>query len=249
MDTQAFDKKHADLIEDATKIWELANERRGEHPRIWKPREDMIQEFEETRMNRSREKEAAAVEQGTEGARQSDAKQPEMNPFFLGPAYVPCITPLAQLKPVMLKKLRLQTHNRGTYVLLRAIREPYISAGITLLVEDEREHVTGLTLYQQEEPDASGNCDIVDTNTVLLVKEPFLTVLGALGDHKSGLRVNEYGLRVDHLSDVILLDEYHPMIPKAWRPQDGNSQLTPESLRAEGNSAFYDGNFSRAVRL
>jgi hypothetical protein len=137
----------------------------------------------------------------------------------------------------MIEDLQLETHHRGTYLLLRSITPPNRMTGIIVIVEDERGDVVPLQLYQQDEENTRKATDIVNVGTVLLVKEPFLKVMAS----------GEYGLRVDHLSDVISLHEYDSMIPKAWRTQ--TTQLSAASLKAEGNTAVGKGDYWQAIKM
>lgn len=67
---------------------------------------------------------------------------------------------------------------------------------IMAVMEDENGDVILLQLYQQEDERNRAAADIIKVCTILLVKEPYFKVMGD----------GEYGLRVDHLSDVILLE-------------------------------------------
>jgi hypothetical protein len=62
-----------------------------------------------------------------------------------------------------------------------------------MVLEDESGDVVMLQIYQQEDEKIRPATAIVKTGTVLLVKEPYFKVMGD----------GEYGLRVDHLSDVV----------------------------------------------
>jgi len=116
---------------------------------------------------------------------------------FIPPAYMPCAMPLSKLKRIMIDDLRLETHHRGSCLILRVISPPHRKAAIGVVVEDERGDAVELKLYHQEEEDSRKATDIVDVGDVLLVKEPFFEI-GGLG---------EYNVRIDHLSDFIRINE------------------------------------------
>jgi hypothetical protein len=62
-----------------------------------------------------------------------------------------------------------------------------------MVLEDESGDVVMLQIYQQEDEKIRPATAIINTGTFLLVKEPYFKVMGD----------GEYGLRVDHLSDVV----------------------------------------------
>lgn len=157
---------------------------------------------------------------------------------FISSSYLPCSTPMSELKPVAIKNLQLETHHRGTYLLLRSITLPYRMTAIMAVMEDENEDVVLLQLYQQEAESDRSAADIINVGTVLLVKEPYFKVMGD----------GEYGIRVDHLSDVIHLKRDDARIPKAWQPRLIEIQLSAESLKAQGNRSMGKKRYWDAVK-
>ena len=98
-----------------------------------------------------------------------------------------------------------------------------------MLVEDERDDVVLLQMYNQEEEDERKVTSIAPVGAVFFVKEPFFKVTTS----------GDYSLRVDHLTDVVRLDESRdPLVPAAWRkriielkPDEGLA----DALKKEGN--------------
>jgi hypothetical protein len=105
------------------------------------------------------------------------------------------------------------------------------------VVEDERGDVLKIQLYQQVDEDERRAIDIIDVGTILLLKEPFFKVMGD----------GEYGLRVDHLSDVVAIDDTDDRIPKAWRHKVIEMQDSTE-LKAAGNAAMGEKKYWTAIR-
>jgi hypothetical protein len=103
--------------------------------------------------------------------------------------------------------------------------------GILVLVEDESGHVVVLQIYQQEDEETRAANEIVDVGTVMILKEPFLKVM-ASGD---------YGLRVDHLCDIVIIDERDPRRPAKWCPRVLDAHRSVESLKQSGNEAISAG--------
>lgn len=95
-----------------------------------------------------------------------------------------------------------------------------------------------MQLYQQEAESDRSAADIINVGTVLLVKEPYFKVMGDC----------EYGIRVDHLSDVIHLKRDDARIPKAWQPRLIEIQLSAESLKAQGNRSMGKKRYWDAVK-
>lgn len=147
---------------------------------------------------------------------------------FITPPYLPCSTPITELKPVAIKDLQLETHHRGTYLLLRSITSPHRITAIMAVMEDENGDAVLLQLYQQDDESNRSATDIVNVDTVLLVKEPYFKVMGD----------GEYGIRVDHLSDIIRLKRNDPRMPTKWQPQLIEIQFSAESLKTKGNRSM-----------
>jgi len=197
-----------------------AKTRQGQRPRDRKSREDAYANFMLALMLRG------------------DRNQKHMvHSSFISPAYLPCITPVVELRRVAIKDLQLETHHRGTYLLLRSITPPSRMTAIMALMEDENGDAIMLQLYQQEDKDTREATNIIRVGTILLVKEPYFKVMGD----------GEYGLRVDHISDVIHVDRDNTMIPDEWRPRLIEMEPSAESLKMTGNLAMGEGRHWDAI--
>jgi len=208
------------VVQRHKQILQKAKKRKGQRPHDRKSREELYPGF------------MMALLAG--GQREQRGM---MHSSFIPPAYLPCTTPLAELRRVGIRDLQLEIHHRGTYLLLRAITPPSRMTGIMVLVEDDHADVVMLQLYHQEEEDTREATDIVNVGTILLVKEPFFKVMAS----------GEYGLRVDHPSDVIHVDKNDPRTPAAWRPRVLEIELSAESLKLKGNSAMGEGKYWQAI--
>lgn len=69
--------------------------------------------------------------------------------------------------------------------------------------------------------------DIINVNTIFLVKEPYFKLTAD----------GKYGLRMDHLSDVVHLNNDDARIPEVWRSHSTKAEHTAESLKIKGNAA------------
>jgi hypothetical protein len=59
----------------------------------------------------------------------------------------------------------------------------------------------------------------------------------------------EYGLRVDHLSDIIQLRSNDARIPLNWQPRIIEIEQSAESLKLKGNSAILNGRFWNSIAM
>ena len=207
MDVFNVAAEYVGLIENQKKTLQEAKKRQGQRPRDRKSREHTYRRF------------MAALRYDGIG------EQRIIHSSYIPPAYLPCTSPMAELRYVAIEELQLETHHRGTYLLLRSITPPSRMTAIMAIMEDENGDVLMLQLYQQEDEGKRAAADIVTVGTILLVKEPYFKVMGD----------GEYGLRVDHLSDVIHIKKDDARIPKAWQPRKISSIHSAESLRTKGN--------------
>ena len=104
-------------------------------------------------------------------------------------------------------------------------------------MEDENGDAILLQLYQQEEEDTRAATDIVNIGTILIIKEPYFKVMGD----------GQYGLRVDHLSDVVHVKMNDDRIPKTWQPQTDKNERSAESLKIKGNLSMKQSRYWDAI--
>ncbi|KAF1813561.1 hypothetical protein P152DRAFT_457918 [Eremomyces bilateralis CBS 781.70] len=211
MDIDNMAEQHTRLISTQKQTLQRAKARQGQRPRVRKSRQDAYAKFMLPLML---------------GTPKEDGQM--IHSSFIPPAYHPCSTPVAQLQRIVIRELQLETHHRGTYLLLRSITPPRRMTAIMALVEDEEGDAMMLQLYQLEDESTRKAADMVSVGTILLLKEPYYKVMAD----------GEYGLRVDHLSDVAYLDMDDTRIPEVWRPRMMGLQQTAESLKIRGNLAM-----------
>lgn len=101
------------------------------------------------------------------------ANQRIMLTSFVPPAYLPCTTSVAQLKAIEIKDLKLETHHRGTYLILRAITPPHRLSALLVMTENDQGEAVLLIMYQHHAEESRAATDFVNMGTILLVKEPF----------------------------------------------------------------------------
>ncbi|KAL1856241.1 hypothetical protein Plec18170_004110 [Paecilomyces lecythidis] len=181
---------------------------KGQRPEKKKSRDDVIMQFCYQRM-------------------MNIANKPNIRSAFIPPAYPPCITPLQDLKKVMFSDLLIETHHRGSYVLLKQITPTNTMTGVTTIVEDQEGDVMYLQLFNQDERTAE---ELLQIGALLIVKEPYLQLMSD-GNH---------GLRVDHLSDVLYLDA---------DDEQGQEEKSNSALfwKEKGDELFREGKYIRAI--
>jgi len=206
-------QQHKRVLQDAQK-------KKGQRPRDRKDRDTMLLEFM-----------MASMSMAARSTKQT------AHVSFVPPAYPPCVTSLDDLKSITLDDLRLETHHRGRYLLLRAITLPYRMTGILVLAEDACGDATLLQLYQQEDETIRPATDIVGEGSIFIIKEPFFK-LTASGD---------YSVRVDHLSDIAYLTSEDTRVPSSWRPRLRELEGSADSLKLEGNILLGKGKFWEAI--
>ena len=156
---------------------------------------------------------------------------------FAIPIYPPCLAPLEGLKKAMLKDLLLETHHRGSYILVRSITQAESMGAVMAIVEDEEKDAISLQMLNEKLRCQDG---CADKGQILLVKEPYLT---SMSD-------TEYVVRVDHVSDIMFIPFFDEMVPSAWReriPEHETSQWMARDWLSMGNEYLNRGKFYSAT--
>ncbi|EAW24582.1 TPR domain protein [Aspergillus fischeri NRRL 181] len=221
MDTHdvSEDREYWQYLRRQKQTLQNAQSRKGQRPKTTKSRDEIIMQFMFRRMMSSN----ATVDSKT------------IRSSFVPPAYAPCTAPLRSLKKVVIKDLTLETHHRGSYILLRAVTPPDTMTAVMVIVEDEEGDVLMLQLYNQEEG-LSAQGRLIE-GTVIIVKEPYLK---AMSD-------GDYGIRVDHLPDVRFIPDHDTLIPSSWRRQLMENDASANYWKLKGNDCFNKANYHVAV--
>ncbi|ELR10159.1 hypothetical protein VC83_00714 [Pseudogymnoascus destructans] len=222
MDAHDVTTQYMEPLRKFKKMLEEAKKRQGERPNDRKPPEYACMRF--------------MMAFGTLGQNKPGHS---IHTSFVAPAYSPCIIPVADLKHVTIDELLLETHHRGTCILLRCITPPNRMTAIMVLAEDKNNDVVCLQMYQQENEETRPATDIANPGVVLLVKEPYYKIMSD----------GEYGLRVDHLSDIVHLKSDDVRIPSDWQPRVIEVEQSAEALKLKGNSAMKKGKFWDSIAI
>lgn len=156
----------------------------------------------------------------------------------IGYAYPPCTVPLADLKPITIEELELETVHRGRVLIVRALAYPMRIQAVQNGVEDSEGVVDRLSVYNVDtklRPD-----QVLPKGQILAIKEPYYKVT-ADGGHT---------IRVDHPSDLGQLRPEDELVP--WQLQPKLMELgdvTPAHWKERGNVAFKAKDYRGAVEL
>ncbi|KAH0563178.1 hypothetical protein GP486_002254 [Trichoglossum hirsutum] len=199
---------------------------KGQHPKDRKSRDQLVLRFMLQLMMRS---DLANVRR--------DEVRTNLRTTFVPLPYSPCLNSLLDLAKVMINDLLLETHHRGKFLVLRSVTPPTRMNAIMAVVEDEDGDAILLQLYYQEEEDERAAKEILGEGTIVIVKEPYLKLMSD----------GEYGIRVDHLSDIIFLPRYDGRVPKCWKLGLAERTASVNTWKTKGNGYFKECNYHAAI--
>ncbi|TLD28644.1 hypothetical protein PspLS_03954 [Pyricularia sp. CBS 133598] len=154
--------------------------------------------------------------------------------------YPPSVQPIHMLRPIMLSEMAFETHHRGRQVTVRVVT-PLIRINVIMaVVEDEKGTATLLLLYNQALESLVPVDEIVRKKRIAIIKEPFFRMTGSEHFHS---------IRVDHVSDIVWLDDGDDRIPPKWKTSQPVVKSDSQSMRAQGNSAVNKKSWAEAEQL
>jgi len=208
--------QYLQLLSRQKEVLKAARARQGERPKDRKSRGELVNNF--------------MIQKTIQQMKQFKSRDAtmEMHTSFIPPPYPPSIAPLKELKQTFIEDLQLETHHRGNYLLVRSITPPNRMTAIMAIVEDEREDAVMLQLYQQDDENDRPATSTIKQNDVFLVKEPYFKVMAD----------GEYGLRIDHVGDLIRIETHDERLPKQWSPRVFDVSKTADDWKLEGNDAI-----------
>ncbi|KAL5397756.1 hypothetical protein PMIN02_002044 [Paraphaeosphaeria minitans] len=140
-------------------------------------------------------------------------------------------------KTVHLGDLQIDSRDRSAVLLLRTVTAPYVWSSTVTVAEDETGDVTRLTVCNLEDNVVD---PIVTEGAIVAVRQPCWTRLVDGGYH----------IRVDHPSDLVLLQPYDDLVPEAWKDDDGKaSNGDAAQCKRDGDKMFLKKRFRQALEL
>ncbi|KFY96271.1 hypothetical protein V498_02775 [Pseudogymnoascus sp. VKM F-4517 (FW-2822)] len=164
MDAHDVSKQHWERLKSYKQTLKEAKKRAGERPQDRMPRDYAYNQFMDTYKSLQRNQAGGHF---------------MIYSSFIPPTYHPCITPVAELKSITIDELLLETHHRGSYILLRCFTPPHLMTAVMVLAEDKNDDVVSLQIYQQEDEETRSATEVANSGHVLLVKEPYYKIMSA----------------------------------------------------------------------
>ena len=143
------------LFEKQRLILVAASERKGEIPKDRKTLKQLISEFMVKYLRTN-----IIYEQ------QSDRLL--IHQSFIAPPYLPVIKPLGQLTKTYIGDLRLETHHRGSYLVLQAATPATMMTAVMVVMKDEKGDGVVVQLYQQKDNEFCKAVDVIEVSQRLL---------------------------------------------------------------------------------
>ncbi|KAI6758424.1 hypothetical protein HG530_010664 [Fusarium avenaceum] len=148
--------------------------------------------------------------------------------YRIGQPYSPCVIGIAELQPMELSDLRMETHHRGYFIHLRRVSPVAIleASSWTVVQGDSSNDVERLEVFLHRSRHGG---DILDMASELLVKEPYFTLNNQA----------EHTIRIDHPSDLIVTEISQD--PESWRKKEClpcGETISAEICKKTGNNAL-----------
>ena len=156
------------LLVEQKKTLQNNSKRKGEIPRNRTSRDELVQVQMLKHMQFSIQKSEPAFE-----IRQS----------YVGPPYLPSTKLFQDLKKIYIKELKLETHHRGNYIIVKVLTPPTVMNAVMTIAEDEKEQGVMLQLYQQETSSNRALEDLVHVDKVCIIKEPYFKIMNDGGTY------------------------------------------------------------------
>ena len=139
----------------------------------------------------------------------------------------------------MISRMELERHHRGNYSLIHVLTPPDRMTAVIAVVEDEEGTAVLLQLYNQPEECRVRKGLILREGDVCIIKEPFF----------KATTEGSYSLRVDHVSDIIWLQDVDERVPLRWRTRILKLDETSQAIRLQGNDAVKKRDWAQAECL
>ncbi|SCO76078.1 uncharacterized protein FRV6_00290 [Fusarium oxysporum] len=149
--------------------------------------------------------------------------------YGIGKQYPPSTSKLADLQPMAIEDLRMETHHRGFFLSLRRVSPVSIlqASSWTVVKGQSSDEVERLEVFLHTSQYGDNTLEI---SSDLVIKEPYYT-LNAQG---------ECTIRIDHPSDLIVIAISEN--PESWRHKEhysgGPDLVSPDDFKKKGNSAL-----------
>lgn len=138
---------------------------------------------------------------------------------IIAPYYPPSKTPPSRLVKIPLGSLRLETHHRGSYLILATHMCPIEIAGVVISIMRDEHHDLVMTSHHYE------NAESLYLGGVFIIREPYFTITAA----------GDYCVRVDHVTDMMPVCPTFYIVPLNLRRRGDASPRTVSDWKHEGD--------------
>ncbi|KAK6337927.1 hypothetical protein TWF696_001403 [Orbilia brochopaga] len=149
--------------------------------------------------------------------------------------YEPSTKLLRDLEKQTIREMKLMTRHTDKYVIVRTVTDAKRLSCVSTIVEDEHGACTQLQVYNL--PLNARLDEILPRGGIILLREPLYTLSTTVVP----------SFRVDHLSDMDLLDNDMCFVPDKWRVE--RVVMTPAKYKDLGNNAMSEGAVKKAIKL
>ncbi|KAF2181585.1 hypothetical protein K469DRAFT_740787 [Zopfia rhizophila CBS 207.26] len=141
----------------------------------------------------------------------------------------------SRCRKIRLEDLRIDCRDPSNIIVLRTIASPYIYSSTITAAEDEMGHVARLTVCNLEDTMVD---PIIPESSILAIKQPCWSILVDGGVH----------IRVDHPSDLVILDGDEGTVPETWQKEvKCEEDKSTKEWKREGDMCFLKKRFRRAL--
>ncbi|KAF3934910.1 hypothetical protein ABW19_dt0205878 [Dactylella cylindrospora] len=149
--------------------------------------------------------------------------------------YPPSIEKIEDLEKMHIDDLRMEVKHSGRIIFLKTICDAKRLTSVTTIVEDDHGQATQLQVFNASRTRSLQ--EFLPKGQLLLIKEPSYKMSST----------GTPSIRVDHLSDMILLADDELPVPNAWKTEE--VPRGADMYKEIGNQALDSGRIREAIRI
>lgn len=160
---------------------------------------------------------------------------PSPRNLILPPPYPPSRTSVIRGTKVSIDDIRIEDRSTDQHLLVRTIVEPYVHSSCITIAEDEVGNAARVTICNFED---SSHDPMIPLGSILVIKQPCW----------SRLPGGDYHIRVDHPSDLLILDQDAAIVPAALNDsRRGALKIIDCDWKKRGDTMFLEKRFRKAL--
>lgn len=205
MNKQYNSAKCAELLERQKERLDDARRRKGEIPIDSKRPKELIESHERASKWLSEKK--------------SPGDTFIVDSSIIAPYYPPSTASPDCLAEMHIKDLQLETHHRGSCLLLMTYMKPIKVAGVIISLMRDEAYDMVITSHHYEDAE---NLNLGD---IFMIKEPYFTITSD----------GDYCVRVDHVTDMLRVSPLYHRVSSKLRLQVGDTFTTTSDWKRKGD--------------